>query len=340
MAHILFCLEAWLDANNQPLGPSPHWYCTAGAFDAAADRRHTRQFIYYDDSPVSPLDDALIGQCCTTDFLFKPVDLVFATALVQLGERNVKPETYGYIRDELKTPVIMLWLESAPDVVRVADLYAPYVTANIFVDTKEYWKKFTKFQDKTFWVPEPKDPRIFFTNDEPRVHRVTCAGSVVGRLDRALNIGWLQGHGVEVVKRGGSAEGGLDILQYADFLRQSAITLNFTSAITFQHVNARTSEATMSGALLMESESAETANLLDPFVHYVPFKETFHIDEASGQMVIDQHGDLVDKVRFYLSDKGQAERAKIARQGAARAKELFDGSKFWAKIFELAGLAW
>ena len=284
--------------------------------------------FYYYDVAANGLD--------TLDLKAHGIDLVVATALLQLGDKNVPPTIYGDIVKR-GVPVIMCWGESAPDVVAWADRYAPHVTANVFFDTAEHWRQFTKYPEKCRWLPEPKDSRVF--NNQAVVNRdvpVSFVGSVLGRWDRAFNLAVCWANNIGVVGLGGldCAVGSME--QYAAYLRQSQITLNFTSAITFQHINARTSEATLCGALLMESESKETERLLEPFVHYVPFKENFHIDEATGQLIM-QQGDLVDKLRYYMGP-GQAEARRIAEAGQKRAVELFDGRKFWGEMFRLAGI--
>lgn len=327
MARVLFSIER----GHPALGLSPAHYCMVGAAEA---QEHLCEFYYYDVGDTWLLTD--YGR------VLKDTDVVVATALVQLGDKNVPPEVYGEIVRR-GTPVVMVWGESAPDVVGWADRYAPHTTATVFLDTAEHWKQFTKYPEKCHWVPEPKDPRLFCSSEgfgsvAYRDLPVTFIGSLTGRWDRAFNLAYCWASGVGIIHKGGLSEGNTQVTieGYADYLRRSKITLNFTSAVSFQHINGRTSEATMCGAMLMESESAETARLLEPYVHYVPFKEPFHIDESTGQVAA-QPGDLVDKLKYYMGP-GQAEAREIAERGQKRAMELFDGRLFWNKIFELASV--
>lgn len=309
---------------------SPHYYCTVGAYKALMDRKYCQQFFY--DERKNP-DDALVEAC---EAGTRP-DMILATALLQLGDDNIAPETYAYIRDELKIPVVMMWLESAPDVVHWADDYAPSVTANIFVDTSEEWKKETQFLDKTFWVPEPKDPRIFNRNGgAKRDITMSFCGTIFGRIDRALTYAWLMGHGWHVQLFGGQHQDKVKIDAYADMLRRSLCTLNFTNALTFQHLNARTSEALMCGAFLLETESAETEKLLEPYIHYVPFAVPFQ--EMPNFEVRWNPGDLIQRIS-YFTGLGRSEMERIAEKGHQRAMELFDGRRFWKTVFDLAGIA-
>lgn len=325
---ILFSIEHWLSKERRET--SPHYYCSVGAWRALGGQCAV---IPYDDPMDEKRDERLARAVEET----KP-SMVVATALVQLGGGNINPATYRHIRDTLKVPVVMLWLESAPDVVRFADIYAPHISKGVFVDTREHWRRFTQYQSCYEWLPEPKDTRMFYRRDFPRSWNVSFIGSVVGRADRAFNVAQLKANGIDVYETGGSSYRRLTLSQYADELCRSFMTLNFTSAITFHHINGRTSESLLCGAILLESQNEETPNLLDPFRHYVPFVEPFRIDERTGQIVM-QGGDLVDKARYYIG-KGRQEAEKIARQGHERAMEVFDGRKFWKGIHKLVGVDW
>jgi len=272
-----------------------------------------------------------------SDPITNDVDLIVVTPLVTPAGSHPAPESFKSSR----RPVIGLWLESAPNVVAHADMYAPYVTANVFIDTADHWKQFTKYPEKTFWVPEPKDPRVFYSDDAiERTIPVSFGGTLVSRPDRAMNIGWLLSGGVNVRVYGGLYGEDNPVSEYADVLRRSQIGLNFTSAVSFQQLKGRTGETLLCGALLMEPHCSTTAQLLEPYVHYVPFEEFFHLEEEPPHdLVIGNKKDLVEKIRHYIGP-GQAEARIIARQGHERAVELFDGRLFWRRIFDIAIAGW
>ena len=73
------------------------------------------------------------------------------------------------------------------------------------------------------------------------------------------------------------------------------------------------------GAMLLEEENFETARLFEPFVDYVPFRNT---------------NDLIEKIEYYL--KYEDEREKIARNGSQKAYERYSGTAFWKRILEIA----
>ncbi|MHB1159391.1 MAG: radical SAM protein [Chloroflexota bacterium] len=74
-------------------------------------------------------------------------------------------------------------------------------------------------------------------------------------------------------------------------------------------------EATMCGAMLMESENPETRKWFVPMVEYVPF---------------DNERDLVDKARYYLSHP--TERLAIATKGYLKSSQQYTGEAFWRRI--------
>lgn len=332
MRTVLFATERWLDAESPEFGLCPHEYGVLGSLATSGmgivARFHWDEFIK--QNPDGDVGEALVKKCEQS----KPA-MVLATHVLQYGDRNVKPETYGHIRDELKIPVAMIWGESAPDVVRHADDFAPHINANVFIDTRDEWKKHTKFPEKTIHLFEPRDTNLFYANDNgKRDIPLSFVGQTFGRMDRALNLGFLWGKGIGYIRAGGQRENNLHISDYANFLRRSVVTIGFSSAITFQHLTGRTIEACLCGAMLLESENGETPNLLDPYADYVPFKEHFHY--VNHGQIAAQDGDLAEKALHYAYQKPEEAR-RIAESGRKRALERCDGREFWGKLFEIVG---
>lgn len=327
---ILFSVEKFLDASHPEWGCSVHEYGIVGSLTSS--NMGLASTFYYDEflqaQPDQDVDAALVKKCEQS----RP-DMVLATWIIQNGERNVKPETYGHIRDELKIPVAAYWSESAPDVVRHADIFAPCVTANVFIETKDEWRRHAQHPEKCVRLFEPRDAALFNSADqEPRDIALSFLGTSFGRMDRALNLGFLRGRGVGVHETHGQRFNRMAPADYASLLKRSLVTINFSSAVTFQHMTGRTVEATMAGAMLLESENGETPELLDPYADYVPFKESFHYAGA-GQIGF-QDGDLAEKALHYAYQKPEEAR-RIAESGKRKVMERCDGREFWAKLFEI-----
>ena len=234
MLKVLFSIEKYSSMDHPERGGLPHDYSVIGSL-ASSGMGIVAQFQwdkFIMQNPESDIGTALVKKCEES----KP-DLVFATYVLQYGERNVKAETYSYIRDELKIPVVVYWGESAPDVVRHADALAPSITLNLWTDTKEEWKKHTKFPEKCLRLFEPKDTGLFRCDgNQKRDIPLSFVGTSFGRMDRALNLGYLWGRGVEYLKAGGQPEGTLSPADYANLLRRTIVTINFSSGVTFQHL--------------------------------------------------------------------------------------------------------
>ena len=335
MLKILFSVEKYSDMDHPERGGPSHDYSVIGSL-ASSGMGTVAQFQWDEfikQNPDGDVDAALVKKCEES----KP-DLVFATHVLQYGERNVKAETYGYIRDELKIPVVIYWGESAIDVVRHADALAPNITLNLWTDTREEWKKHTKFPEKCLRLFEPKDTELFRCDSNERKDiPLSFVGTVAGRMDRALNLGFVRGRLPEELDRsfvvaGGQRSSGLWPGDYANFLRRSLVTINFSSAVTFQHLTGRVIEANLCGAMLLESENSETSELLDPYADYAPFKEHFHYIDH-GQIAT-QNGDLAEKALHYAYQKPEEAR-RIAESGRRKVLERCDGREFWGKLFDI-----
>ena len=333
MRTVLFSTEKWLNVEHPEMGLCPHEYGVIGSLATSGmgivAQFHWDEFIK--QNPDGDVDAALIKRCEQS----KPA-MVLATHVIQYAERNVKADIYGHIRDELKIPVVMLWGESAPDVVAHADALAPHVTLNLWIDTRAEWSKHTKFPEKCLRLFEPKDAALFNCDgDARRDIPLSFVGASFGRMDRSLNLGFLSGRSVGYFKAGGQRENPLSPADYAGFLKRSVVTMNFSSAVTFQHLTGRVIEAALCGAMLLESENSETSELLDPYADYVPFKEPFHWI-GNGQIGF-QDGDLAEKATHYAYQKPDEARA-IAESGRRKVLERCDGREFWGKLFEALGI--
>lgn len=333
MRKVLFSIEKFLDAAHPEWGHSINEYGVVGSLTSS--NMGVASIFYYDEflraQPDQDVDAALVKKCEQS----KP-DMVLATWIIQNGERNVKSETYGYIRDEFKIPVAMYWGESAPDVARHADMFAPHVTVNVFVETKDEWRRHTKSPEKCVRLFEPRDGALFnSTGQEARDIPLSFLGTSFGRMDRALNLAFLKGRGIGVFETQGQRASGLAPVDYANLLRRSLVTISFSSAVTFQHLTGRVIEACMAGAMLLESENGETPELLDPYADYVPFKEPFH-HTGAGQVGF-QDGDLAEKALHYAYEKPEEAR-RIAESGRKKIAERCDGREFWTKLLEVVGV--
>ena len=134
---------------------------------------------------------------------------------------------------------------------------------------------------------------------------------------RCAFIGSLLANGVPVTKLGGHKEWMVSTETMAKVLGMSRIVLNFGDAGSFKHYKVRVAETTLSGALLMDWENAETLQIFEPYREFVPFSTP---------------EDLLRKAQYYLTH--DQERREIAERGRQKALERLDGREFWRKVFE------
>ena len=161
MKKVLFVVEKWFDPAHTEYGLATNEYGTISTL-ASLNLGTSLAFyhdVFFQDNPESggkEIDIALVKECERS----KP-DMILATVMLQREEKNATPGVFGYIRDELKIPVVVIWAESAPDVVKWADNYAPFVTVNVFLDTKDEWSRHTKHPEKCVHLLEPRNTALF-----------------------------------------------------------------------------------------------------------------------------------------------------------------------------------
>jgi len=149
--------------------------------------------------------------------------------------------------------------------------------------------------------------------------------------DRVKQINFLRMNGINIVAVGGQRANRLSWEEYATYLNRSKISLNFTVVDLFartldgQMVRRRTSqlkgrvfETLSCGAMLMEDDGMQTREFFEPGRDYAMF-----------------HGDLLDKVRYYLTN--EEERKAIAEAGHKKATEIYNARNIWAHLFARMG---
>lgn len=163
------------------------------------------------------------------------------------------------------------------------------------------------------WVPQ--DNSMFRPWDKEQDIPVSFLGS--GRYnDRAYFISNLVQMVPEFVIRGGQREENLGSYEYADFIRRSKISINFSlSPANFFQTKGRVFEIFASRSMLLEYKNPATASLFEPNVDYIEFE---------------QLNELVDKIYYYLNN--EEERIKISEAGYKKYIGNYTSKHFWDKI--------
>lgn len=317
--YILFVTEKWCDCNPL-MGITNSEHNLLGSLKCS-DLANHKQFhfdeYYYEHQKSG--DIALIELCLKS----KP-DLIVLTWWPGkiFSSYNPKLETLRIISADFKIPIVAIWFDSVlSKVMAIAEAILPLVRFNVLLDSTVSYLDKTKFPEKYLPLWTPQNPKLFHNPNLTRDIDICFLGSTYGYTDRLLGITALKNSGINVYQAGGQRESRLTPEEYAEILMRSKIVLNFSYARFNNLVQAkgRIFEATLCGAMLLESANSETAKWFEPMYDYVPFE-----DET----------DLVKKARYYIAN--DEERLTIAQRGHHKALTNYTGEIFWRTILDKA----
>ncbi len=312
--NVLFVTEKWTDCNPEEELSSVHHNFIAALNATGLAEIST---CFFDETAVQTgrhVDETL-GQICQDE---KPDMIVLK--MVRGTDLNPAPEVLQLIRDRFGTKIVSIYGDTFDDfAIHWMEEYASSVDVSIVQDCYSNYPNKVAAPENYMDTWTPQDPSVFRGNDGDRPIDVSFVGRVQRYTSRKLYLSLLQEAGIEVMIAGGVSEADLPIADYAEIMRQSKITLNFSQPV-FDEPNfqckGRTVEATLCGALLIEDQNPETVKWFTPGQDYVDFS-----DER----------DLVTKVRYYLEN--DEDRRRIAAAGHRRATENYCAEKYWRLVF-------
>ena len=317
--YILLITEKWCDC-NPVMGITNSEHNLLGPLKSS-DLATYKQFhfdeYYYEHQKSG--DIALIELClkCKPDLII----LTWWPGKI-FSSYNPKLETLRIISADFKIPIVAIWFDSVlSKVMAIAEAILPLVRFNVLLDSTVSYLDKTKFPEKYLPLWTPQNPKLFHNPNLTRDIDICFLGSTYGYADRLLGITALKNSGINVYQAGGQRESRLTPEEYAEILMRSKIVLNFSYARFNNLVQAkgRIFEATLCGAMLLESANSETAKWFKPMYDYVPFE-----DET----------DLVKKARYYIAN--DEERLTIAQRGHHKALANYTGEIFWRTILDKA----
>ena len=316
MYKVLIVGEKW-DSCNPEFGLSALHHNFIGSLNSTGLAEI--QSFFFDEhvhQSQSLCDEALLNFCYQERPDFVILKLVRGTDL------NPKFETLSKIRQNSGAKLIsihgdthdkfsadwMLGLSRIANLIVVQDCYSVY---------PKYISDTSLFLD--LWTPQ--DPTIFYkAKEDIRTIDVSFIGRVDRYPERKLFLGNLEHNGIDVIHKGGTTEHHFPIRDYANHLRQSKISINFSRPVFDEpnhHCKGRTLETTLCGALLLEQKNPETKKWFKPGVDYVEFTE---------------ERDLVQKVYYYLTN--DKERREIAAHGNTTAANKYSAKNYWKTLFQ------
>lgn len=248
-------------------------------------------------------------------------DLIF---LVPMPGHPINPSrvTLESIRMKWQIPIAaMYWDTALPRQVMFADELADVVDVNIAIDCYTVYPQVSSMPGK--WLPlwTPQDTRVFYRDDAPRDIDVSFIGSVDRYQDRRDALAYLAANGIHVHVGGGQREGGLPVESYANLLRRSKISLNFSKVFApgnpSHQFKGRVLESMLCGALVLEPNNKQTPKWFAPGREY----DTF----GSGP-------ELIEKIKYYTSN--DAARQSMAAAAFQKASKEFSATMFWDAVFD------
>jgi glycosyltransferase involved in cell wall biosynthesis len=314
--HVLFVTEKWCDADPRA-GVTNMEHNLFGSMEVAQVATYERwHFDEYYHKHGQTVDARLIAHCRE-----HPPDALVITCLFR-PDIDLQPATLDALH-RLGIPLVFV---SSDSVLEERSAFMdqhvmPYAALHVIWDTTRFT---TRHPERCLAMWTPQDTRYYRDTGVERNIGVTFLGTMSGYRDRHIGINALRREGIEVFQAGGQRQCLLSLEGYAGILRRSKIVLNFSSMREKPHLHqakGRIFEATLCGALLLDSANDQTQNWFEPMVEYVPF-----IDER----------DLVARAKYYLEH--HSERQQIARAGWSRATSQYSPRAFWATIFQRIGI--
>lgn len=221
------------------------------------------------------------------------------------------------IRSKCHIPLVVIWHDSTM-AMKPASYMLNDIDLHILYDSGALARQYPDRNNfLRLWAP--LDFSVFRTGEGDRDLDVSFLGSTGSYRDvRVPYLDYLKKHNVNLFHSGGITEHMMSLESYAEILRRSKISLNFSYSVAgTSQLKARVFEILFSGALLLENANEETPAYFTPTVDYVAF---------------DSKEDLLEKARYYL-EHGE-ERAEIARNGHIKAITQFNHQTFWNKVME------
>ena len=270
---------------------------------------------YYYDLDYSP---GLFGDSRLVNLVrgVRP-DLIVLSSYGPFDKRLPQLEVLRTIRSKCGIPIIAIWFDGYGDIkIEASAAMSGVVDLNILVDSGFLADHFSDKPNYLYLWP-PLDFSVFFPVNGTQDIPVSFLGSTGAYRDmRKPFLSYLEEQKLPLYRAGGQREQLVSLEEYADILRRSKISLNFSYCPGGLHqLKGRVFEVMFSRALLLETENTEITRYFTPMVDYVPF---------------DSKEDLADKVRYYLQHED--EREQIALNGYTKATEQYNHEEFWSRV--------
>lgn len=273
---------------------------------------------YDEDLKNFPFADKQLVQKCQDQHF----DAIILSSWNTTSLNHPSLSALNFIRKKLNIPVASIWWDTcSKDFGRFLNKVVSGIDVHIvvdnpslyFIDVKEEYKR----RLLTLWPPE--DDHLYHP---PKNGIRDIPASFLGQASsyrsyRTEVIDYLKEIGVPGFFRTNDRNSQVSHAEYADIMRRSKISINFSLSVNSHQFKSRILEILLSGTLLMESENEQIKKLFTPMVDYVPFSSK---------------EDLVEKIRYYSQNENLMN--EISMNGRNKALNLYSSKIFWKKILE------
>lgn len=309
---VLLVSEKYCDANPD-LGLTNSFHNLLHTFISTQANYHINT-LHLDESKIlyqKPIDEVLLNYCKQYE-----VHIIIITLL---GDSSFNP-SFNCLTELKKMGIYLcfIWPDTGPGwglqtIKELGDIANLHVSIDnpVYIPEKAY-----NNNHLILWTPEDESLYYLQPNKQKDIE-VSFVGSP-RYSDRAYFLNYLMGHYPSVIIRGGQREEKLPPEKYAQLIRRSKISINFSlSPSGFFQTKGRVFEIISTGGLLMEFKNPATAKLFTPNEDYIEFEK--------GE-------DLVEKIKYYLPHED--ERLKICAQGYYKYINNYTSWHFWDKVMK------
>jgi Glycosyl transferases group 1 len=310
---VLFVMERWCDC-NPACGVTNSEHNLRGSL-AATGLAGQRQFAY-DRYVLRTGRRADVG--LLREIARRPPSLLIVT-VVPGASYHPSFACLWFIRHILRIPVVFIWFDFVDTglVRTLALIYSLVSKTSVVLDAPHTVAASPLLSALYLPLWTPQDPRVFTPPDDqaPRDIDVCFLGSRVSYPDRLECLERLRQLPIRLVEGGGQREARLSVEEYVSLYKRSKIVVNFSANVIrleADQAKGRVFEATLCGALLLESRNLETRHWLRHGEDYIEFTTA---------------EDLVRKVQWFLAH--DQDRRRIAKLGSLSAHSLCNAWRFW-----------
>jgi hypothetical protein len=308
---LLFVTEKFCDGTPD-LALTNSFHNVFSTFSQAYGGQYNWNTIHLDEASVvygTHVDKFLVDYCKKFD-----IGIIIFSLLGQ-SPSNPSMEIYKQLR-ELGIYLCFLWPDTGAGwatqtILQLAGRSDLHISWD---NPKSPFHETFPFPDNWMPVWVPQDRTMFYKQEGQDI-----GASFIGSpryYDRRIFLNFLLGNCPWVQIRGGQREEKLTPEGYAELIRRSKISINFSlSPAQFFQTKGRVFEVMACGSMLLEFKNPATSSLFTPNEDYVEFETP---------------QELVDKIRYY--SEHEDERKKIAEKGYETYNAKYTSRHYWERI--------